>query len=114
LHLLEQPDASASSAERLAEESHLSFSRFVHLFKEEVGVPLRTVRSWKRARSWLRYVTQDANLTDIAYRTGYPDSAHFSRTVRQMFGLQPKDIAAGCRGLSLLSGPAVLSRAHSC
>jgi len=101
LRVLDQAGAASVSGEALAAEVGLSFSRFLHLFKAEIGVPLRTFRSWKRARSWLGYVTQDVNLTDIAYRTGYPDSAHFSRSVRQVFGLQPKEVMAGCRRLAL-------------
>ena len=99
LALLEQPDS--SSGEQLADEVHLSFSRFVHLFKDEVGAPLRTLRSWKRARSWLRYVAQNTSLTQIAHHTGYPDSAHFSRSIRRVFGLQPRDMMAGSRRLAL-------------
>jgi AraC-like DNA-binding protein len=45
-------DPSAPScAQACAEQVHLSFSRFLHLFKEEVGVPFRSFRTWKRARS---------------------------------------------------------------
>ena len=101
LALLEQAGAATLGAEALAAEVQLSFSRFVHLFKAEVGVPLRTFRSWKRARSWLNYVTQHTSLTDIALDTGYPDSAHFSRSVRQVFGMQPRDVVAGSRRLAL-------------
>lgn len=105
LALLEQAGADSMTGQVLAQAVGLSFSRFLHLFKDSVGVPLRTFRSWKRARSWLKYVTQETRLTDIAYTTGYPDSAHFSRSVRQVFGLQPKDVMAGCRRLALHGKP---------
>jgi len=105
LEILKDDDALDRSAQELADQAQLSFHRFLHLFKDEVGVPLRTFRSWKRARSWLKYVTEDANLTAIAHRIGYPDSAHFSRSVRQVFGLQPKDVIAGCRRLALHREP---------
>ena len=101
LEILKDNDALDRSAQELADQTQLSFHRFLHLFKDEVGVPLRTFRSWKRARSWLQHVTEDASLTAIAHRIGYPDSAHFSRSVRQVFGLQPKDVIAGCRRLAL-------------
>jgi AraC-like DNA-binding protein len=101
LEILMDDDALDTSAQELADRAQLSFHRFLHLFKDEVGVPLRTFRSWKRARTWLKHVTGDTNLTDIAHRIGYPDSAHFSRSVRQVFGLQPKDVIAGCRRLAL-------------
>ena len=76
-------------------------SRFLHLFKAEVGVPFRSFRTWQRARSVLHFVTQTANLATIALDVGYPDSTHFSHSIRQVFGLTPKSIFEGCRKLEL-------------
>lgn len=90
-------------AEHCAASAQLSYSRFLHLFKQEVGVPFRTFRSWKRARSLLHYVTGAENLTDIALNVGYPDSSHFSHSIRQVYGLKPKDIFAGSRKLAIFS-----------
>jgi len=96
---------SATSAQEYAARVRLSFYRFVHLFKNEVGVPLRTFRTWKRARSLLNYVTENASLADIAQHTGYPDSSHFSHSIRLVFGLTPKDVFAGSRKLELHAQP---------
>jgi AraC-like DNA-binding protein len=93
--------AGITSGADYAARANVSFSRFVHLFREEAGAPLRSFRSWKRARSILTYVTQNANLADIAQQTGYPDSSHFSHSIRQVFGLTPKDVFAGSRRLQL-------------
>jgi AraC-like DNA-binding protein len=90
-------------AEDCAEEVDLSFSRFLHLFKEELGTTFRCFRAWKRARSFLNYVNIATNLTDIALDIGYPDSSHFSHTVRRYWGLTPKDILAGSRRLAVVS-----------
>jgi AraC-like DNA-binding protein len=90
-----------ASAEECAAAVKLSFSRFLHLFKQETGVPFRTFRAWKRARSLLRHVRQAATLTDIALDTGYPDSTHFSHSIRQVYGLRPSDILAGSRRLAV-------------
>ena len=98
--------AGATSAKDYAAGARLSFSRFLHLFKDEAGAPLRSFRTWKRARSLLHYVTQDANLADIAQQTGYPDSSHFSHSIRLVFGLTPKDVFAGSRKLELHGRPA--------
>ena len=81
---------SHTSAKDCAVASHLSVSRFLHLFKAEVGSPFRSFRTWQRARSVLYYVTQSANLTSIAQDLGYPDSTHFSHSIRQVYGLTPK------------------------
>ncbi len=93
--------AAPASAEECAASVHLSFSRFLHLFKQETGMAFRAFRAWKRARSLLRYVRQTSTLTDIALDTGYPDSTHFSHSIRQVYGLKPSDILAGSRRLAL-------------
>jgi AraC-like DNA-binding protein len=93
--------AAPTSAEDCAASVHLSFSRFLHLFKQETGMAFRAFRAWKRARSLLRHVRQTTTLTDIALDTGYPDSTHFSHSIRQVYGLKPSDILAGSRRLAL-------------
>lgn len=90
------PTASLSAVE-CAESVHLSFSRFLHLFKQEVGVPFRSFRTWKRARSLLHYINRDANLASVALDTGYPDSTHFSHSIRTVYGLRPKEMFAVSR-----------------
>ncbi len=89
------------SADDCAALIHVSVSRLLHLFKAEVGVPFRSFRTWQRARSVLYYVTQRASLATIALDAGYPDSTHFSHSVRSVYGLTPKLIFAGCRRLDL-------------
>ena len=82
--------------------ANLSFSRFLHLFKQEVGAPFRSFRTWKRARNVLHHVVRhDANLLDVALDAGYPDSTHFSHSIRQIYGLKPSDMFAGSRRLSV-------------
>jgi AraC-like DNA-binding protein len=94
------------AAEACAQSVHLSFSRFLHLFKQEVGAPFRSFRTWKRARSLLHYVNRDdANLAHVALDAGYPDSTHFSHSIRQVYGLKPKDIFAGSRRLAIYVQP---------
>ncbi|SFV12383.1 helix-turn-helix transcriptional regulator [Pseudoduganella namucuonensis] len=89
-------------AEECAKMVDLSFSRFLHLFREEVGTTFRSFRAWKRARSFLWYVNTASSLTDVALDIGYPDSSHFSHTVRRYWGLTPKDILAGSRRLAVI------------
>ena len=104
-----QPSVMAA-AEDCAQQAQLSFSRFLHLFREEVGAPFRGFRTWKRARSLLHYVNRDANLAHVALDTGYPDSTHFSHSIRQIYGMKPKDIFAGSRRLAIYGStlPSVL------
>jgi AraC-like DNA-binding protein len=62
----------------------------------------RCFRAWKRARSFLAYVKLP-NLTDVALTIGYPDSTHFSHSIRNVYGLTPKDIRAGSRRLAIVA-----------
>lgn len=89
------------SAACLARDEGLSQSRFLHLFKEQTGVCLRKYRAWRRARSLLYHVRSEATLTDIAMETGYPDSTHFSHSIRRIYGLPPRDIVSGSRRLRI-------------
>lgn len=84
----------------------LSFSRFLHLFKAQVGVSFRAYCAWKRARALLPLVATARNLTDLAQRIGYPDSTHFSHSIRRIYGLRPRDIVTGSRRLTVLGVPA--------
>lgn len=99
------------TAEESARLSGLSFSRFLHLFKAEVGATFRGFRAWKRARSFLRYANGAPSLTDVALEIGYPDSTHFSHSIRQVYGLRPKDIFAGSRDLAIVRQDEALGRA---
>lgn len=104
--------SSQALAQDCADQVHLSFSRFLHLFKSEVGAPFRSFRTWKRARSLLHHVVdQKSTLTDVALGAGYPDSTHFSHSVRQIYGFKPKDLFAGSRKLRLV-GPGLLGNPY--
>jgi AraC-like DNA-binding protein len=95
--------SAVAAAKECAALVDLSFSRFLHLFKEQVGAPFRNVRTWKRARSLLHYVQTTNNLLHLALDIGYPDSTHFSHSIRQAYGLKPKDIIAGSRKLRIIA-----------
>lgn len=89
-----------------AREVGLSFSRFVHLFKAQIGVSFRGFCAWKRARALLPFVATAHNLTDLALHIGYPDSTHFSHSIRRIYGLRPRDIVTGSRQLTVLGDSA--------
>ena len=104
----------STTAQEWATAVGLSFSRFLHLFKAEVGTPFRSLRTWKRARSLLHHVTRDTNLVHVALDTGYPDSTHFSHSIRQVYGLKPRDLFAGSRALTVLGdSPAARAAAQA-
>jgi len=91
------------TAASCAAEAGLSPSRFLHLFKEETGISFRSFRAWKRARHLLHYANQDINLAHLAQDIGYPDSTHFSHSIRRFYGLKPRAIFSGSRDLAIYS-----------
>lgn len=93
----------AWQAAEAAAHCGLSPSRFMHLFKAEMGLGWRDFRAWTRARSLLGRVQTGGNLTQLALSLGYPDATHFSHAIRQITGLRPSDIVAGSRELSIWS-----------
>jgi AraC-like DNA-binding protein len=92
------------SADDCGRAVDLSASRFLHLFKQETGIPFRAFRMWKRARRFLDQATSEASLTEIAMSLGYPDSSHFSHSIRRTFGMGPSLLRAGAKGLRVRLG----------
>jgi AraC-like DNA-binding protein len=92
----------ALTAADCAAAAGLSPSRFLHLFKDETGISFRAMRAWKRARHLLHYVNEDINLAHLAQDIGYPDSTHFSHSIRRFYGLKPRAIFTGSRDLAIL------------
>lgn len=73
----------------LAAMVNLSPTRFSHWFVAQAGMPLRGYRKWLRLLVALNNVARTGHLTEAAHAAGFADSAHFSRTFRQMFGINP-------------------------
>jgi len=79
---------------QLLRNDGLSVSRFLHLFRAEIGVPFRRFRIWNRLRAASRMSLRGASLTEAAIGAGFSDSAHFSRLHRETFGITPSYIHA--------------------
>ncbi|MGF7218761.1 AraC-like DNA-binding protein [Spirosoma lacussanchae] len=77
---------------QLTEIACLSEGRLMHLFKEQVGIPIRKYILWSRLQVSVKHVLQGQNLTGAAHSGGFADSAHFSRTFSEMFGIRPSDV----------------------
>lgn len=81
-------------AQKLSENVFLSSGRFGHLFKDVVGVPLRRYLLWRRLLAALEHIAAGNTFTFAAHAAGFTDSAHLSRTFRQMFGLSLSNMFA--------------------
>lgn len=74
-------------AEQIAEELALSESRFLHLFKDQMGIAWRPYLLWRRLICAVKLIITGKSATHAAYRAGFADSAHLSRTFKSMFGI---------------------------
>ena len=102
--LIDAAQEQTISAEFCAARIGVSASRFLHLFKDDTGMSFRRARMWKRARRFLDHAHRDDSLTEVALDLGYPDSSHFSHSIRACFGLQPRSIRRGSRGMKVCLG----------
>ena len=79
------------SPKKIAEDNGISVRYLYTLFSEQ-GM---TVSGWVRRRRLLRCRAEldgadtDTSITEIAYRWGHNDSAHFSRLFKASFGMSP-------------------------
>jgi AraC-like DNA-binding protein len=70
----------------------LSESRLMHLFKKELGIPIRKYVLWCRLQMAIRFYLKGHTLTQSAHLSGFADIAHFIRTFVSMFGMTPSHI----------------------
>ncbi len=75
------------SIKEISDQIHLSESRIIHLFKEHTGIPIRRYLLWLRLIEAIKEVFNGASFTTAAHAVGFSDSAHLSRTFKQMFGM---------------------------
>jgi AraC-like DNA-binding protein len=99
--MLDEPNEQRLAAEDYAAHVGLSVSRILRLVRDDTGVPFRKLRMWKRARRFLDQANGTARLTDVALDLGYPDSSHFSNSIRRIFGMGPALMRAGARDMKI-------------
>ena len=89
LALLEQSLDDPPRLDELARRAGVSSTRLVHLFRAQVGLPVRRYILWLRIKRATEAVARGASLTEAAYAAGFADGPHLSRTFRAMFGTNP-------------------------
>ncbi len=70
----------------------LSTGRLRHLFAAETGMPFQRYILWRRLRVAFDRLLGGTSITDAAHDAGFADAAHFSRTIKAMFGIRASDI----------------------
>ncbi len=80
------------NTESLCQRVCLSESRLLHLFKQEMGLPIRNYLLWQRLKIAIEQVFQGASLTEAAYGAGFSDLAHMTRTFVKTIGVPPSAV----------------------
>lgn len=96
LEILGGPGPEPRLAE-LAAAVSLSPDRLRHLFRTQVGVPLRRYRRFARLVAALRSLQCGDSVTRAATESGFADAAHLSRTLRAAFTEAPRELLQNSR-----------------
>ena len=72
-----------------AKRSGLSRSRVRTLAREQMGIPLSNWVTWRKLVKSNKALSDGANLSEAAMAGHFSDQAHFSRTMKKMFGVTP-------------------------
>ncbi|MFC3395336.1 AraC family transcriptional regulator [Brenneria rubrifaciens] len=80
------------SSKTISARIFLSESRFLHLFRDKMGINFRGYLLWQRFRDAVGNIDCDTTLTSLASDCGFSDCAHFSRTCMTTFGLRPSSL----------------------
>lgn len=78
----------------LAAAVAISPSRLSHLFTQHMGLPYAAWRRWTRLQLASRTVRAGGTLTEAAHAAGFTDSAHLTKTCRDLFGITPTEALA--------------------
>ena len=86
-HRIRTDPATAVPSQELAAEAGLSESRFLHLFRDELGTSLRRYRIWVRLVHAGTAIAGGANLTEAAMKSGFASPSHLADRFKSTFGL---------------------------
>jgi AraC-like DNA-binding protein len=89
--ICDDPAGSIASRE-LAAAAGLSESRFLHLFRDELGTSLRRYRLWVRLTHAGTAIAAGDNLTTAAMKSGFASPSHLADRFKTTFGLSASQL----------------------
>ncbi len=81
------------NTDALAEAVGLSRSRLLHLFKEQLGLPMGQYLLWRRLFEAARLWDEGLSMAEAGHAAGFYDQAHYTRTMRKMLDVTPSGIS---------------------
>ena len=86
LSLLKKCDCYDHTIAAFAKQVSLSPSRLSHLFREQVGVPLKSYIVLHQTEKAFTALLGGASITDAAMLAGFDSPSHFAATVKKLMG----------------------------
>ena len=80
------------SVKEIAEKVFLSESRLTHLFKEEVGISLKSYILIRRMEKAYKFVTAGGKVTQAAMENGFASSAHLAYSCKTLTGISITEV----------------------
>ncbi len=87
LELLRNCDCYDHTIENFANSVCLSSSRLSHLFREQIGVPLKSYILYHQLEKAFTALLSGTNITDAAMLAGFDSPSHFAATVKKWMGM---------------------------
>ena len=102
---LAESDGGPGGVARAAAEVGLSASRLRAIARAQLGVPLARWTLWRKLARAARALASGATLADAAATGRFADQAHLARTMREMFGITPRDAVEPLRSRTTPAHP---------
>lgn len=87
LEILQNCDCYDHTIENFAKSVCLSSSRLSHLFREQIGVPLKSYILFHQLEKAFTALLSGTNITDAAMLAGFDSPSHFAATVKKWTGM---------------------------
>lgn len=87
LEILQNCDCYDHTIENFAGSVCLSSSRLSHLFREQIGVPLKSYILFHQLEKVFTALLSGASITDAAMLAGFDSPSHFAATVKKWMGM---------------------------
>ena len=80
-------DCMDHSVDELSKKINLSSSRLAHLFREQIGMPLKSYILLHQVTKVFELLLNGTSITDAALMAGFDTPSHFAATTKKMMGM---------------------------
>ncbi|GAA0086526.1 helix-turn-helix domain-containing protein [Clostridium sp. CTA-7] len=92
LKMLDEYDYDVNFLKEFSKMVSLSESRISHLFKEQIGIPLKSYIVLCNLKKAYMHLLKNGSITDAAMKAGFDSPSHFAYTSKKLTGMSAKNI----------------------